>query len=223
MVNNDFVILIVDDNSDNLKIFGKNLRKKYNKILVSGTGQHALKLARDKKPDLILLDIMMPEMNGFEVCKILKEDKDLKVIPVIFLTAKTEEEDIVKGFSLGAVDYITKPVNLSELFARVETQKNLAEAKREALEAEKVRSVLAATVTFNHEINQPLTALEGYFFMLKDSLESRIELTKDEKHYFDKLSENVKSVDDIMKKFRNSTKFEFKKYSEDTEMIEFNK
>lgn len=77
------------------------------------------------KPDLILLDVMMPELNGFETCKILKKSEQTKNIPVIFLTAKTETDDIVNGFELGAVDYVTKPFRSLELLQRVRTYLDL--------------------------------------------------------------------------------------------------
>jgi len=112
-------ILIVDDNLKNLQITAKILKDKGFAISLAQSGQSALTQIEQQKPDLILLDIMMPGMDGFEVCIILKENKETKDIPVIFLTAKTETEDIVRGFELGGADYITKPFNKDELFARV--------------------------------------------------------------------------------------------------------
>lgn len=114
-------ILIVDDNPQNIQVLGTILKKENYDVSVSMDGLEALEYLVTERPDIILLDIMMPKMNGYEVCKILKKDNALKKIPVIFITAKTDTEDIVKGFKVGAVDYITKPFNSEELLARVET------------------------------------------------------------------------------------------------------
>lgn len=118
-MNENINILVVDDNQENLKVVSNFLKEKGYKIALALDGQAALKVLDDNKIDLILLDIMMPEMDGFEVCKILKEKPETKEIPVIFLTAKIETGDIVKGFQIGGVDYITKPFKKEELYARV--------------------------------------------------------------------------------------------------------
>lgn len=126
-------ILVVDDTPDNITVLCSLLGDQYrNKVATSG--EKALRIARsDPKPDLILLDIMMPEMDGYEVCRQLKADSGTRHIPIIFLTAKTQEGDETKGFELGAVDYITKPITPSILMARVHTHLALLHA-REFLE-----------------------------------------------------------------------------------------
>ena len=102
-------ILIVDDTPANIKILTELLRKDY-LLSVATSGADALEIARSKdRPDLVLLDIMMPEMDGYEVCRRLKADPAMRDVPVIFVTAMSEVDDETKGFSLGAVDYITKP------------------------------------------------------------------------------------------------------------------
>ena len=116
------LILIVDDNPKNLQILGNYLRNEGFKIEFALDGKSALDWIGRTEFDLILLDIMMPGMDGFEVCKILKSDPDNQKIPVIFLTAKVDTESIVNGFDLGAVDYVIKPFNQKELIARVRTQ-----------------------------------------------------------------------------------------------------
>jgi putative two-component system response regulator len=114
-------ILIVDDTPDNIALMNGILSSSY-RILVALNGEKALSIARGEiKPDLILLDIMMPEMDGFEVCQILKADPITQNIPVIFVTAMGEVEDESRGFELGAVDYITKPVSPPRVIARIKT------------------------------------------------------------------------------------------------------
>ena len=123
------LVLIVDDIPRNIKVLGDILRTKDCKIVVATNGPQALELIKKVLPDLILLDVMMPEMDGFAVCKILKESSQTRDIPVIFLTAKTETADIVKGLECGAVDYISKPFNSTELLARVHTHLELKKTR----------------------------------------------------------------------------------------------
>src|SRR5262245_65172187 len=100
------VILVVDDTPDNIVLLSDVLRSRY-KVEVANSGERCLKLARKTKPDLILLDVMMPEMDGYAVCDQLKADPATRDIPIIFLTARSDEEDERHGLVLGAVDYIT--------------------------------------------------------------------------------------------------------------------
>lgn len=122
-------ILIVEDNPQNIQILGSILKKENYDVSISMNGLEALEYLVTERPDLILLDIMMPQMNGYEVCKILKKDEALKKIPVIFITAKTDTESIVEGFKVGAVDYVTKPFNGDELLARVKTHIELYKSR----------------------------------------------------------------------------------------------
>ncbi len=118
-------ILIVDDDQVNLKVVSSLLQEKGYKIALALNGKSALDILDENKIDMILLDIMMPGMDGFEVCKRIKNKKEIADIPIIFLTAKTDTDDIVKAFQTGGVDYITKPFKKEELFARVNNQLQL--------------------------------------------------------------------------------------------------
>jgi sigma-B regulation protein RsbU (phosphoserine phosphatase) len=118
-------ILIVDDTPANLQVLAGMLKDRGYKVRPVPSGKLALLAAKREPPDLILLDINMPDMNGYEVCEHLKADGDLQGIPVIFISALTEELDKVKAFALGGVDYITKPFQMEELHARVETHLKL--------------------------------------------------------------------------------------------------
>ncbi|RKZ72771.1 MAG: hybrid sensor histidine kinase/response regulator [Candidatus Parabeggiatoa sp. nov. 1] len=124
------LILIVDDHPHNLQVLGNILKKEGYSPALTQNGVQALEFVKKKQPYLILLDIMMPEMSGLEVCRKLKQSPATKDIPVIFLTAKTETEDIVEGLELGAVDYVTKPFNHRELMARINTHIELKTAKQ---------------------------------------------------------------------------------------------
>ncbi|MCK5537498.1 MAG: response regulator, partial [Bacteroidales bacterium] len=116
---NKQTVLIIDDIADNLNVAANTLIPHGINVILAQNGREAIKTATKFLPDLILLDIMMPEMNGFEVCASLKEIDKTKEIPVIFLTAVGETKNIVKGFELGAVDYINKPFISEELISRV--------------------------------------------------------------------------------------------------------
>lgn len=124
------LVLIVDDNPENLQVLAGQLDVAGYEVLAANNGPRAIALVRNRKPDLILLDIQMPGMDGFAVCREIKKDPDLADIPVIFITAaRTETNDVVEGFQLGAVDYVTKPFKSPELLARVRTHIELKVAR----------------------------------------------------------------------------------------------
>jgi len=130
-MNNKQLVLIVDDETTNLQALGTILQDEECQFAFATSGWQALSIIYEVHPDLILLDVVMPGLNGFEVCKILKDSPEVKDIPVIFLTAKTDLKDIIEGFSLGAVDYVIKPFNSVELLARVNTHLELKKARDE--------------------------------------------------------------------------------------------
>ncbi len=117
----DLRILIVDDTLKNIQVLGAILKREGYKLNVARDGLQALKATETVLPDLILLDVMMPELDGYETCKRMKASERLQDIPIIFLTAKTETDDVIKGFEVGGVDYVGKPFNSTELLARITT------------------------------------------------------------------------------------------------------
>lgn len=124
-----FNLLIVDDLPENIKVLGNSLQGDDCMISFATNGRKAVEMAMKGDIDLILLDIMMPGMDGYEVCRQLKANERTRHIPIIFITAKTEQEDIVQGFEAGAVDYVIKPFNTAELSARVQTHLELKQSK----------------------------------------------------------------------------------------------
>jgi len=159
-------ILIVDDVSKNLQVIGNILLEEGCEISLASDGKEALETIKSDKPDLILLDIMMPDLSGYDVCKILKSDDNTKDIPVVFLTARTETDDVVKGFQLGGEDYITKPFKKEELLVRINTHLKLKRSKDIILKQnEKLKNLNSEKTEFMgiaaHDLKNPLNAIKG--------------------------------------------------------------
>ena len=154
MEDHKFKILIVDDIPTNIQVLGSVLRKAGYEVAFTDNGLDAIKKARSIKYDLILLDIMMPQMDGFEVCKILKSHPESDDIPIIFLTAKTDSESLVKGFELGAVDYLTKPFKSPELLARVKTHISLKYTQEELSKSNAMKDKLFSIIA--HDLRGPV-------------------------------------------------------------------
>ena len=160
----DYSVLIIDDVDANVLLLKLLISKAGYKILTATNGQEAIKLVEENNPDLILLDIMMPIMDGHEVAKKLKEMPDKANIPIIFLSALSSTEDIVKGFKLGAADYITKPFNKEELLTRINHQVDLIHAKKtivqQTIELKKTiqgRDKLYSVIA--HDLRSPIASI----------------------------------------------------------------
>ena len=124
-------ILIVDDTPINLRVVVESLEGQGYQIVVATRGEEALKRASYVQPDLVLLDVMMPDLNGFEICRRLKAQPGTRDIPVIFMTSLASVENKVAGFSVGAIDYVTKPLHVEEVRARVDTHLKLHRMQQE--------------------------------------------------------------------------------------------
>ncbi|HLP45956.1 MAG TPA: hybrid sensor histidine kinase/response regulator [Candidatus Kapabacteria bacterium] len=169
------LILVAEDVPRNMEIVCNILRKEDYRIAAAGNGRQVLEMVPLVRPDLILLDVMMPEMDGFEVCQRLKSSPETKDIPVIFLTAKTETLDIVKGFEIGAVDYVTKPFNGMELMSRVKTHLELKFSR------ERLKELVAARDTFFSIIAHDLRNLLQYLILSADTLYNSYDSLEEER------------------------------------------
>ncbi|MCW7752605.1 response regulator [Desulfobotulus sp. H1] len=166
-------ILIVDDNTDNLRVLTGILKTRGYEVRPVTNGPMALKAIEARSPCLILMDIMMPEMDGFEVCRYLKENPDNREIPLIFITALDALDDKLKAFAQGAVDYITKPFHEAEVLARIETHLSLVQARKELKEKEalhrqlfKVEGLIRMAGAIAHKFNNHLQSVLGNLEMV---------------------------------------------------------
>jgi signal transduction histidine kinase len=172
-------ILIVDDVPANLDLLGAMLRERGYRVRAAPSGRLALQAARSRPPDLILLDVNMPEMSGYEVCEQLKTDSALQTIPVLFLSALSETMDKVRAFQAGGVDYVTKPFQFEEVEARVRThldlcrqQRRLQENYEQLRKLEQLRDDLTHMIV--HDMRSPLTAIAGSFDLLESALRTEV-------------------------------------------------
>lgn len=188
-------ILIVDDDSTNLRLLGKLLKENNYNVAVAKSGKDALDIVYSEELDLIMLDVMMPEMDGYELCKIIKSQPEYQEIPILYLSALNEIDEIIKGFSHGAVDFINKPFNTKILLSRVKTHidlrlktkkiknfnkeleqkviertEELNKANQELMQLDELKSEFLNIIS--HEIRTPLNGIMGAFFLIKSRVEN---------------------------------------------------
>jgi len=210
-VDNNGVILLVDDTPANLDLLKEYLNGQGYKILIAKNGETALTRARAARPDIILLDVMMPGMDGFETCRQLKADETTWSIPVIFMTALSSPQDKVRAFSLGAVDYVTKPLEQQEVIARVRAHlANYRYATRlEAMVAQRTQALADVNALLqrheqrkadfirimSHELRTPLSLVMGYVDMLGANAPQ--EIVQGIKHGANRLKDIVNEILDV--------------------------
>jgi len=204
------VVLIVDDQPRNLQLLGNALFRNGYDVAMAGSGSEALEIIDDSPPDLVLLDVMMPGMDGLEVCRRIKAREKLKDLAVIFVTAKTQKEDLLEGFEVGAVDYITKPIQIAEVLARVHSQISLKIARDELRKSNQhLSQVIGNQQKFlsllSHDVRAPLY---GVVHLMEDCLEDSESSTKEDLLEMVELSRNsarqlVEFFEDVLTWARN--------------------
>ncbi len=163
-------VLIVDDNIDTVELLRKRLKAEDYNTIEAYDGEEALKKVYESPPDIIILDVMMPKMDGYEVCYRLKSDERTKLIPIIMLTAKSDVESKIKGFDIGADDYMPKPFDYRELSARIRSLLARKETAEKVVEEEKTESVRKLIDSLSHEIRNPIVSIAGFAKKVYNSL-----------------------------------------------------
>lgn len=176
-------VLIVDDNPNNIKIVALILRSLKYKIVIATNGEQAIEMVEQTRPDIILLDVMMPKIDGFETCRIIKKDPKNENIPVIFITALNDTESLVEGFKAGGVDYITKPFNKEELISRVkthldlkQTQDALRQTTQHLTELNALKDKMFSVI--GHDLRSPLSSVKMTLEFLSLMTEDNPELAE---------------------------------------------
>ncbi|ADK83074.1 response regulator [Sediminispirochaeta smaragdinae] len=219
-MNDDIInVLIIDDTPINLALLHDVLEVNGCKVFVAQDGRKGAELAKNRQPDIVLLDVMMPDFDGFETCRLLQSDEHTKDIPVIFLSALSDMESTLKGFRAGAVDYVTKPLRQEEVLARIQVQVELKRSRERIRELERRNTVLAMAVTTAHEITQPLTILKGALDLL--SMEIEVHDISRAMEYVDRCRTAAARIERLMEKYRSDVGVGIGEYGGGSSMVLF--
>ncbi len=189
-------VLIVDDNIDTVELLRKRLRVDGYDTSEAYDGEEALKKVDECRPDLIVLDIMMPKMDGFEVCRRLKGDEETRYIPIIMLTAKGDVDSTVKGLDVGGDDYLAKPFDYKELLARIRSLLSMKEEREKLVQEEKSEALEKMMDQVAHEIRNPLVSIGGFARRIHESLSE----DDPNKRYLELIIQNVATLEKMIKK-----------------------
>ena len=211
--------LVIDDLPENVFILQDRLIQEGYEVITSHDGNDGIQKAYSTLPDLILLDVMMPDISGFEVCKILVNDEKTRHIPIILVTAKAGAEDTKEGLEAGAFDYIKKPFNRVELMARVKSALKLSDANKQLLEIEKRTTFIATVVTANHKIKQPLTLLSLSSAAIKKELKKN-DISKEAiLNRIEYIDTAIKQIDQVLNKLNSISDPILSDYDKNIKMI----
>ena len=214
-------ILVVDDLPENVFMLQDRLEHEGYEVLTAYNGKTAIEKAITILPDLILLDVIMPEMSGLIVLEKLKEYSSTSNIPVILVTAKSGAEDIKEGLEAGAFDYIKKPFNRIELLARVNSALKLSDAHKLLIEAEQKNTFNATVVTANHKIKQPLTLMSLSAAAIKRELKRDDFSTDSILKRVAYIESAIKEINNVLNQLNTIKKPVFADYVKNIKMVEF--
>lgn len=201
-------VLIVDDEPAFLEIISTFLKDKGFKVLSALNGLEGLNLARKNKPNIIITDLNMPVMDGIEMTKEIRSDKSLLETSIIMLTAKDQLTAKLEGFDAGTDDFLTKPFEMEELFARVKAVERIIKLRNQIAELEKTKLLVEMAGAMAHELNQPLGVIIGYADFILETIEKDNEFYKPLK----KILNNAEKMSEIIKKISKIRKYETKDY-----------
>ncbi|HEY6907448.1 MAG TPA: response regulator [Ignavibacteriaceae bacterium] len=216
-------ILVIDDLPENVFLLQDRLENEGYEVITAYEGKSGVNKAISEQPDLILLDIMMPDITGLEVCKKLVNNEETAHIPIILVTAKIEAEDIKEGLEAGAFDYIKKPFNRVELLARVKSALKLSDARKQLIEAEKSKLFAATVVTANHKIKQPLTLMSLSAAAIKREIGKEIISTEAINKRLDYITTAIKEINNILNQLHTIKKPILSDYVKNIKMIDVDK
>ncbi|WP_243370131.1 response regulator [Geotalea sp. SG265] len=209
-------ILVIEDSKVAQAQLADILADRYS-LDFSDNGAHGMSTAKETPPDLILLDVHLPTIDGYEVCRRLKSIERTRDIPVIFITAMDTEREKVKGFEAGAVDYIVKPFYPQELLARVKSHLAAQSLARQSLELEKLKLFKEMAIALSHEINNPLTAVYGSLYTLeKENGEQGAAALQ-------QIRQEMGKIREIVAKLANTTRIAQTEYVGDEMMIDLHR
>ncbi len=212
-------VLIIEDSNVQVLLYRRVLEKLDCELLVAKNGQEGLEIAFEEIPDLILLDIMMPEVNGFEVCARLKEDSKTANIPVILISSRSELNDLKEGFEAGAVDFLRKPVVGGELLARVKANLRFRALQDELIQEKQKTAMLEMAGAVAHNFSQPLTVLLGSLQLLERRL-SKASSTKEVQELLDSISQSAQRISSLTKLVSSLSRFETVDYLGDLRIVD---
>lgn len=210
-------ILLIDDDMVLSKTTSRRLEKRGYEVKLVHQGKLGAEtaLSDDEDFDLVLLDIKIPDLDGTEVLKLIREKYEKNILPVIMVSSLEEQEDIVDALNLGANDYVTKPINIDILIARIETHLDIRRLAAEFASKKELGAVTAMIATYNHEINNPLAIAFGTL----DSMQRKGEIPQDA---FEKFDVSLTRIRDIVKKIgkiSKEQKIDFEDYTQKSKMI----
>jgi len=212
-------ILVIDDLPENVFLLQDRLEHAGFLVITAYDGKSGIEKAIKELPDLILLDVMMPDITGIEVCKTLVSNEATQGIPIILVTAKSDAEDTKEGLEAGAFDYIKKPFNRVELLARVHSALKLSDANKLLLDAEKKNTFVATVVTANHKIKQPLTLLSLSSAALKRELSKEVISKEAILNRINYIDIAIKEINDVLNQLNAIKDPVLSNYTQDIKMI----
>lgn len=212
-------ILVVDDSRLSVSIAVNMLEKNGYRTLSATNGPECLQLVKTSKPDVILLDIIMPGMSGIEVCRALTEDEETNDIPIIFVTGNTDNKILEEAFEAGGTDYVRKPVGKTELLARIKSVLTHKMLLTQLIAEQKLQGVLEMAGAVCHEMNQPLQIIAGYSDLLM------VDMPEDDPRYdhISEIMEHVKRMGLITNKLMRITRYKTRDYIAGKKIVDIDK
>lgn len=213
-------ILIVDDDQDLAYAEQAILKAEGYEVLYAPNGTAALDLLSRQKVDLVLLDISMPDMNGYQVCRRLRDDPATAQLNIIMVTARNLVEDTVTGLDVGADDYLPKPFEVPEFLARVRAQLRLREFQERLVEMEKIATIGQMVITLSHKINNPLTSILWHSELARERLKEQPGVDEDVLLSLQAIENEARRIEKVIAQLRDMEKPEVIEYLPGVEMID---